>query len=180
MSIKTLEEIKASVTIEQYVNGHWEVSELLFKNKGLGNLSVDQMKGLSPTGLDILAVTLMDVAHQALLTRQSRQNDNIRVGVDLAVEAAGAVEQFKTELSSIATQTLLTLEFAVSNLPRMPHQILGSDRMDQKSLDADLMRWLVQSELDTRNAGTLEYSWGEMYTAMAIPEEFLKYFHWGS
>ena len=63
MRIKTLEEIKASVTIGEYLNGHWEVSELLFKNKGLGNLSVDQMKGLSPTGLDILAVTLMGAAH---------------------------------------------------------------------------------------------------------------------
>ena len=100
-------------------------------------------------------------------------NGNMSAGVDLAVEAAGAVERFKAELSSIATQTLLSLKFAALSLPKMPHQILGSDRMDQKSLDADLMRWLIQRELDTRKAGELGYSWDAMYLAMAIPEEFL-------
>jgi|GEM_PF-2043891 len=66
MSVKTLEEIKSSVPIEQYLNGWHEVSELSFQNKGLGNLSIEQMKSLSPIALDILAVTLMDLAHQVL------------------------------------------------------------------------------------------------------------------
>jgi len=71
MSIKTLEEIKASVPIGEYLNGHWEVSELLFKNGGASNLSKDQMKSLSPTGLDILAVTLMDDAQQIIKKRNA-------------------------------------------------------------------------------------------------------------
>jgi len=66
MIIKTLEEIKASVPIGEYLNGYWEVSELSFKNKGLGNLSADQMKSLSPTGLDILTITLMDDAQKII------------------------------------------------------------------------------------------------------------------
>lgn len=66
MTTKTLEEIKSSVPIGEYLNGFREVSELSFRNKGLGNLSVEQMKSLSPVGLDILAATLMDLANQAL------------------------------------------------------------------------------------------------------------------
>jgi len=84
-----------------------------------------------------------------------------------------AIARFKSELSDITTQTLLNLEFAVSSLPKMPHQILGSDRMDQKSIDADLMRWLIQGELYGRKAGNLGYSWDKMYLAMSIPKEFL-------
>lgn len=66
MTTKTLEEIKSSVPIGEYLNGSWEVSELSFKNKGLGKLSIEQMKSLSPVGLDILAATLTDLANQAL------------------------------------------------------------------------------------------------------------------
>ena len=66
MSVKTLEEIKSSVSIGQYLDGCREVSELSLRNRGLGDLSIEQMKNLSPVGLDILAVTLMDFAHQAL------------------------------------------------------------------------------------------------------------------
>jgi len=74
MSVKTLEEIKASVPIGEYLNGHWEVSELSFKNKGLGDLSTDQTKSLSPTGLDILAVMLMPAAHQALNQQERKMS----------------------------------------------------------------------------------------------------------
>lgn len=62
MRVKTLEEIKNSVPIGEYLNGCWEVSELSFKNKGLGDLTVEQMKSLSPIGLDILEVALVDAA----------------------------------------------------------------------------------------------------------------------
>jgi len=61
---ETLEEIKASVSIEEYLKGSLEVSELLFTNKGLGNLSVEQMKSLSPIGLNILTVELMGVVNE--------------------------------------------------------------------------------------------------------------------
>jgi len=101
-------------------------------------------------------------------------NGNMSAGVDKAVEAAGAVDRFKAALPSVGTETLRSIEFAVKHLPKMPHQILGSDRMDQKALDADLMRWLLQRELDSRKDGELPYSWGEMYLAMGIPKEFLK------
>jgi len=69
MSVKTLEEIKSSVPIGEYLNGCREVSELSLRNKGLGKLSIEQMENLSPVGLDILAVTLMDDAQQTIEKR---------------------------------------------------------------------------------------------------------------
>lgn len=62
--VETLEEIKASVSIEEYLKGSLEVSELLFANEGLGNLSIEQMKSLSPIGLNILTVQLMGVVNE--------------------------------------------------------------------------------------------------------------------
>lgn len=66
MSLKTLEEIKASVSIKEYVKGQAEVLELAIANKGLSGLSVEQTQSLSPTGTDILAATLMSMASNAI------------------------------------------------------------------------------------------------------------------
>ena len=118
--------------------------------------------------------TLMNLPISTRDMAQSIGSGSMTAGVELAVEAAGAAERFKIELSNVATPTLLSLEFAASSLFKMPHKILGSDLMWQKALDADLLRWLIQRELDTRKAGELGYSWSEMYLAMSIPKEFLR------
>lgn len=88
--------------------------------------------------------------------------------------ASNSFENFKTKVTLQSTETLKSLEFAVQSLPEMAHQQLGSNRTDQKAIDADALRWLIQRELDARKAGELLYSWGEMYLAMGIPKEFLK------
>jgi len=55
MSIRTLEEIKASVSIGQYLSACREVSELSLKNRGLVDLPTDQTENLSSIALEILA-----------------------------------------------------------------------------------------------------------------------------
>ena len=100
-------------------------------------------------------------------------NGNASAGIDKAIEASQAITNFKQSIRSVNTELLKTLDFAVENLKKMPHQILESDRLDQKALDADVLRWTVPRELDSRSAGELPYSWGEMYFAMGIPKEFL-------
>ena len=66
MSLKTLEEIKASVSLKEYVKGQAEVLSMAIANKGLSGLSAEQTQSLSPTGMDILAATLMSMASNAI------------------------------------------------------------------------------------------------------------------
>jgi hypothetical protein len=98
---------------------------------------------------------------------------NASAGIDKSIEASQALSRFKQKLRSVDTETLKTLEFAIASLPEMPHQILGSDLVDQKAIDADVLRWTIQRGLDSRKAGELPYTWEEMYLAMKIPKEFL-------
>jgi len=98
---------------------------------------------------------------------------NISAGVDLAIEAAGAVERFNDKIKDVPTEQLKSLGFAVESLPQMPHHVLGTQSTKQKALDASLLRWLIQMELDRRNAGEISHSWTAMYMAMGIPKEFL-------
>jgi len=98
---------------------------------------------------------------------------NISAGVDLAIEATGAVERFKDKIKDVPTEQLRSLVFAVESLPQMPHHVLGTQSTKQKALDASLVRWLVQLELDSRKAGEISHSWTAMYLAMGIPKEFL-------
>jgi hypothetical protein len=110
---------------------------------------------------------------QQQLQRQLRDG-NMNEGIDKAVEAASASDRFKQKIATIPVEQLRSVQFAVESLPEMPHQILGSDLIEQKAIDANLIRWLIQRELDTRKAGELPYSYGEMYLAMGIPKEFLR------
>lgn len=133
-------------------------------------------KILNPNARDIGVGTVrtnFTVKPETKIMAKQIGNGNMSAGVDLAVKAAGAVDRFHTLLQTQTTEILKSIDFAVSSLPQMPHHILGSDRVEQKVLDADLMRWTMQRELDRRKAGELPYSWGEMYLALGIPKEFL-------
>ena len=80
----------------------------------------------------------------------------------------------KKNLASVPTETLISLEFFASVIPSMPHYMLNGS-MKQKSIDADTLRWHIQLEMDSRKAGDLPYTYGEMYLKVGIPKEFLKY-----
>ena len=98
---------------------------------------------------------------------------NISAGVDLAIEAAVAVERFNCKIKDVPTEQLRSLKFAVESLPQMPHHVLGTQSTKQKALDASLVRWLIQLELDRRNAGEISHGLNVMYAEMGIPQEFL-------
>ena len=53
---KTLAELIASVSREEYLKGCKEVSQLSLKNNGLTELTEDEIKSLSPLALEILAL----------------------------------------------------------------------------------------------------------------------------
>jgi hypothetical protein len=80
----------------------------------------------------------------------------------------------KKNLASVPTETLISLEFFASVLPSMPHYMLNNCSMAQKSIDADTLRWHIQLEMDSRKAGKLPYTFGEMYLKVGIPKEFLE------
>jgi hypothetical protein len=93
--------------------------------------------------------------------------------MQLAQLASHSYENLKTQLQLVLVDDLKSLDFALMSLPRMIHQKLNSDSMQHKSMDADTLRWLIQRELDKRQAGELPYTWTQMYKAMGIPKEFL-------
>jgi len=80
----------------------------------------------------------------------------------------------KKNLVSVPTETLINLEFFASVLPSIPHYMLNDCSMKQKSIDADTLRWHIQLEMDSRKAGELPYTYGEMYLKVGIPKAFLK------
>ena len=56
MTIKTLAELTASVSREEYLKGCREVSQLSRKNNGSTELTEDEIKSLSPLALEIFAL----------------------------------------------------------------------------------------------------------------------------
>jgi hypothetical protein len=99
---------------------------------------------------------------------------NMSAGIDKSVNAAIAISSFKEALKKEPTEHLKSINFAIASFPKMPHQILGGNRIDQAAIDADLCRWLIQRELDSRKGGELPYSLPELYLALSIPKEFLR------
>lgn len=91
------------------------------------------------------------------------------------------VETIKKKIVSTSTEVLFSLKFFVETFPSVGHQTLPYRTMDQSAMDADLLRFLIQRELDDRrkkdgapiNSYELPYSWGEMYLSVKIPKEFL-------
>ena len=83
------------------------------------------------------------------------------------------MELIKANLPTVPTETLKALEFYQSILPQMPHYQIAGASIEQKSIDADTLRLIIQLELDSRQAGELPYAWDEMYLSVGIPKEFL-------
>jgi len=74
-------------------------------------------------------------------------------------------------IKKAATPLLKSLEFAIELIEYMPHIAAGRRNVAQRQLDASLLRWLIQRELDRRQAGELPYSWQAYSDAIGIPEE---------
>jgi len=77
----------------------------------------------------------------------------------------------KERIQKAATTRLKSLEFAVELIEYMPHIAAGRRNLPQRQLDASLLRWLIQRELDRRHEGELPYSWQQYSDAIGIPEE---------
>lgn len=99
----------------------------------------------------------------------------------MAITLNPTVENTKKKIASASTEVLFSLKFFVETFPSVGHQTLPYRTMNQSAIDADLLRFLIQCELDDRrkkdgapiNSYELPYSWGEMYSAVKIPKEFL-------
>lgn len=80
----------------------------------------------------------------------------------------------KKYLKTLDVKALMSLDTFVQLLPRMPHFQLPDCKMVHKSMEADTLHLFIQLELDSRKAGELPYTYGEMYLKVGIPKEFLK------
>ena len=89
------------------------------------------------------------------------------------INSKQVIPDFKKYLKTIEESRLESLEFAIESFPKMPNQVLGSNRMDRKYIDANLVVWLIQQELDRRQADGLPYSHEDLYSALKIPDGFI-------
>jgi len=91
----------------------------------------------------------------------------------MSAGASEAVDSFCESLKQVKTDQLNQLAFAVGAMVKMPHHIWGSDRMDQKTIEARIVRFLIQDELERRGeGGWLPYDWEEMFNAMGVKGDY--------
>ena len=123
-----------------------------------------------------ISVTISEKAEARLTEMAEKAGTSKSAVIEAAINERSspmsAVLEFKNFLKEVETETLKTLDFIVQKFPISPTPA-DCKTKEQESIEVDTMRWLVQRELDSRKAGELPYSWGEMYLALNIPKEFL-------
>jgi hypothetical protein len=93
-------------------------------------------------------------------------------GVERSIEASEAIEKFYDSLKRQDISTLKGLDFAVNAMRRMPHHILGGHNMNQKTIEARLIRLFIQAELERRGEAFLSYGWEDMFNAMGVKDAY--------
>ena len=96
--------------------------------------------------------------------------DHSQCGVDIE-KMSKATDRFRNSLKTVPTERLRSLEFALESLAQMPHHLVVVRNRVQwglKALDASLIRWAIERELDKRKGDPLEYSWDGMQSAMGL------------
>lgn len=77
------------------------------------------------------------------------------------------------KIAQTATEQLNSIEFFVETLPTVGHHLLPHCTEQQRAIDADLLLWQIQRELDRRQAGEIQYSRSKIYLAVGIDKYFL-------
>lgn len=77
------------------------------------------------------------------------------------------------KIAQATIDQLTSIDFFVETLPSVGHHLLPDCTKKQRSIDADLLFWQIQRELDRRQAGEIQYSRSKAYLAVGIDKKFL-------
>lgn len=77
-------------------------------------------------------------------------------------------ERLNHAIAQAQTEDLTSLDWFVATLPTVGHHLLPDCTERQRSLDVNLLMFLVQQELDRRGCKVFHYSQGEAYLAVGL------------